>query len=96
MRRELEFAVDTARAAGRITLRYFQTGVDVDTKADHSPVTIAAREAELEIRTRLQRAFPEIIDFYLPPEACSYRMAVVRIRKAYAGHAKRIMMGAWS
>ncbi len=59
MRRELEFAVDTARAAGRITLRYFQTGVDVDTKADHSPVTIADREAELEIRTRLQRAFPD-------------------------------------
>ena len=44
----------------------------------------------------LQRAFPEIIDFYLPPEACSYRMAVVRIRKAYAGHAKRVMMGVWS
>ena len=59
VREELEFAVDTARAAGRITLRYFQTGVDVDTKADHSPVTIADREAELEIRTRLQRAFPD-------------------------------------
>ena len=44
----------------------------------------------------LQRAFPEIIDFYLPPEACSYRMAVVRIKKAYAGHARRVMMGVWS
>src|SRR5574337_2027436 len=44
----------------------------------------------------LQRALPEIIDFYLPPEACSYRMAVVRIRKAYAGHARRVMMGVWS
>ncbi len=44
----------------------------------------------------LQRAFPEIIDFYLPPEACSYRMAVVRIRKAYAGHARCVMMGVWS
>ena len=44
----------------------------------------------------LQRAFPEIIDFYLPPEACSYRMAVVRIRKAYTGHARRVMMGVWS
>ncbi|HRN76572.1 4-hydroxy-3-polyprenylbenzoate decarboxylase [Ottowia sp.] len=44
----------------------------------------------------LQRAFPEIVDFYLPPEACSYRMAVVRIRKAYAGHARRVMMGVWS
>ena len=44
----------------------------------------------------LQRAFPEIIDFYLPPEACSYRLAVVRIKKAYAGHARRVMMGVWS
>ena len=44
----------------------------------------------------LQRAFPEIIDFYLPPEACSYRMAVVSINKAYAGHARRVMMGVWS
>ncbi|MDO5693650.1 MAG: 4-hydroxy-3-polyprenylbenzoate decarboxylase [Pseudomonadota bacterium] len=44
----------------------------------------------------LRRAFPEIVDFYLPPEACSYRMAVVRIRKAYAGHARRVMMGVWS
>ena len=41
----------------------------------------------------LQRAFPEIVDFYLPPEACSYRMAVVSIKKAYAGHARRVMMG---
>jgi 4-hydroxy-3-polyprenylbenzoate decarboxylase len=44
----------------------------------------------------LQRQFPEITDFYLPPEACSYRMAVVAIRKAYAGHARRVMMGVWS
>ena len=44
----------------------------------------------------LQRQFPEITDFHLPPEACSYRMAVVRIRKSYAGHARRVMMGVWS
>lgn len=44
----------------------------------------------------LQRQFPEIVDFHLPPEACSYRMAVVSIRKAYAGHARRVMMGVWS
>ena len=44
----------------------------------------------------LQKAFPEIVDFYLPPEACSYRVAVVSIRKQYAGHARRIMMGVWS
>ncbi len=44
----------------------------------------------------LQKQFPEIVDFYLPPEGCSYRMAVVSMRKAYAGHAKRVMMGVWS
>ncbi|MFZ1388851.1 MAG: 4-hydroxy-3-polyprenylbenzoate decarboxylase [Thiolinea sp.] len=44
----------------------------------------------------LQKQFPEIIDFYLPPEGCSYRMAVVSIKKQYAGHAKRVMMGVWS
>ncbi|MFO0388690.1 MAG: UbiD family decarboxylase [Alphaproteobacteria bacterium] len=44
----------------------------------------------------LQQQFPEIVDFYLPPEGCSYRIAVVSIKKAYPGHAKRIMMGIWS
>jgi len=44
----------------------------------------------------LQKQFPEIIDFYLPPEGCSYRMAVVTIRKEYPGHAKRVMLGVWS
>lgn len=44
----------------------------------------------------LRRIFPEIVDFYLPPEACSYRIAVVSIRKQYPGHARRIMMGVWS
>ena len=44
----------------------------------------------------LQKQFPEIVDFYLPPEGCSYRMAVVSIRKAYPGHAKRVMFGIWS
>ena len=44
----------------------------------------------------LQKQFPEITDFYLPPEGCSYRLAVVSIRKAYAGHAKRVMFGLWS
>lgn len=44
----------------------------------------------------LQKQFPEIIDFYLPPEGCSYRLAVVSIRKQYAGHAKRVMLGVWS
>ena len=44
----------------------------------------------------LQQQFPEIVDFYLPPEGCSYRMAIVSICKRYPGHAKRVMMGVWS
>jgi 4-hydroxy-3-polyprenylbenzoate decarboxylase len=44
----------------------------------------------------LQKQFPEIADFYLPPEGCSYRMAIVSIRKGYPGHAKRLMFGIWS
>ncbi|MFS2318673.1 UbiD family decarboxylase [Maricaulis sp. D1M11] len=44
----------------------------------------------------LQQQFPEILDFWLPPEGCSYRIAVISMKKAYAGHAKRVMMGAWS
>lgn len=44
----------------------------------------------------LQKVFPEIVDFHLPPEACSYRIAVVSIRKQYAGHARHVMMGVWS
>ncbi len=44
----------------------------------------------------LQKQFPEIADFYLPPEGCSYRLAVVSIKKQYPGHAKRVMMGVWS
>ncbi|HNU11400.1 MAG TPA: UbiD family decarboxylase, partial [Rubrivivax sp.] len=44
----------------------------------------------------LQKQFPEIVDFHLPPEGCSYRLAVVSIRKAYPGHAKRVMFGIWS
>ncbi len=44
----------------------------------------------------LQKQFPEISDFYLPPEGCSYRMAVVSMKKQYPGHAKRVMLGVWS
>ena len=44
----------------------------------------------------LQKQFPEIVDFYLPPEGCSYRLAVVTMRKEYPGHAKRVMLGVWS
>jgi len=44
----------------------------------------------------IQKQYPEIVDFYLPPEGCSYRMAIVSIRKQYPGHAKRVMLGVWS
>ena len=44
----------------------------------------------------LQKQFPEIVDFYLPSEGCSYRMAVISMKKQYAGHAKRVMLGTWS
>ena len=44
----------------------------------------------------LQKQFPEIVDFYLPPEGCSYRMAVISMKKQYSGHAKRVMLGTWS
>ena len=44
----------------------------------------------------LQKQFTEIVDFYLPPEGCSYRMAVVSMKKQYPGHAKRVMLGVWS
>ncbi len=44
----------------------------------------------------LKKQFPEIVDFYLPPEGCSYRLAVVTMKKQYPGHAKRVMMGVWS
>ena len=44
----------------------------------------------------LQKQFPEITDFYLPPEGCSYRLAVVSMKKQYPGHSRRVMMGVWS
>jgi 4-hydroxy-3-polyprenylbenzoate decarboxylase len=44
----------------------------------------------------LQKQFPEIVDFYLPPEGCSYRLAIISIKKSYPGHAKRLMFGLWS
>ena len=44
----------------------------------------------------LQKQFPEIVDFYLPPEGCSYRLAIVTMKKQYPGHAKRVMLGVWS
>lgn len=59
LHRYLDFATDTARQAGRLTLRYFQTGVRPEHKADDSPVTVADREAEQLIRARIEQAFPD-------------------------------------
>jgi len=62
---------------------------------EDEPSVLAAALNEMFIPL-LQEQFPEIVDFYLPPEGCSYRVAVVSIRKAYLGHARRIMFGIWS
>lgn len=59
------------------------------------PSVLAASLNEMFL-PMLRRSFPEIVDFYLPPEACSYRVAVVSIRKAYPGHARQIMQAVWS
>ncbi|MDG5977650.1 3-octaprenyl-4hydroxybenzoate decarboxylase [Hydrogenophaga taeniospiralis CCUG 15921] len=88
-----EFPVFTVE---RITMRrdaiYHSTYTG---KPPDEPAMLALAMNELFIPL-LQRQFPEITDFHLPSEACSYRMAVVQIRKAYAGHARRVMMGVWS
>ncbi len=65
-------------------------------RAPHDePSILAMAMGELFVPI-LRRIFPEIVDFHLPPEACSYRIAVVSIRKQYPGHARRVMMGIWS
>ncbi len=88
-----EFPVFTVE---RITLRrdaiYHSTYTG---KPPDEPAVLGLAMNELFIPL-LQRQFPEITDFHLPPEACSYRLAVVQIRKAYPGHARRVMMGVWS
>jgi 4-hydroxy-3-polyprenylbenzoate decarboxylase len=62
---------------------------------EDEPSVLAAALNELFIPL-LQEQFPEVVDFYLPPAACSYRVAIVSIRKQYPGHARRIMFGIWS
>ena len=64
-------------------------------KPPDEPAMLALALNELFVPL-LQRQYPEITDFYLPPEGCSYRMAVVQIRKSYPGHARRVMFGIWS
>ena len=80
----------------RITLRrepiYHSTYTG---KPPDEPAMLALALNELFVPL-LQRQYPEITDFYLPPEGCSYRMAVVSIKKSYPGHARRVMFGIWS
>jgi 4-hydroxy-3-polyprenylbenzoate decarboxylase len=90
---QAEFPVLTV---GRITMRrdaiYHSTYTG---KPPDEPAILGVALNEVFIPL-LQKQFPEITDFYLPPEGCSYRMAVVQMKKAYAGHAKRVMFGVWS
>ncbi|GAB3750270.1 UbiD family decarboxylase [Lysobacter olei] len=65
-------------------------------RAPHDEPSVMAMALNDVFVPILRKVFPEIGDFYLPPEACSYRIAVVSIRKQYPGHARRIMMGIWS
>ncbi|MBS0486024.1 MAG: UbiD family decarboxylase, partial [Proteobacteria bacterium] len=65
-------------------------------RAPHDEPSVLAMALNEVFVPILQKVFPEIVDFHLPPEACSYRIAVVSIRKQYAGHARRMMMGVWS
>jgi 4-hydroxy-3-polyprenylbenzoate decarboxylase len=64
-------------------------------KPPDEPAVLGAALNELFVPL-LQKQFPEIADFYLPPEGCSYRLAVVSMKKQYPGHAKRVMFGVWS
>ncbi|MDG6348653.1 UbiD family decarboxylase [Luteimonas sp. 8-5] len=65
-------------------------------RAPHDEPSVLASALNDVFVPILRKVFPEIVDFHLPPEACSYRIAVVSIRKQYAGHARRMMMGVWS
>jgi 4-hydroxy-3-polyprenylbenzoate decarboxylase len=65
-------------------------------RAPHDEPSVLASALNDVFVPILRKLFPEIVDFYLPPEACSYRVAVVSIRKQYPGHARRVMMGIWS
>ena len=65
-------------------------------RAPHDEPSVLAMALNDVFVPILRKVFPEILDFYLPPEACSYRVAVVSIRKQYPGHARRVMMGVWS
>jgi len=84
------FTVDTITHRDKPIYHSTYTGRPPD---EPSVLGLALNEVFIPI---LQRQFPEIVDFYLPPEGCSYRIAVITMRKEYPGHAKRVMLGAWS
>ena len=90
---QAEFPVFTVeRITQRVDPIYHSTYTG---KPPDEPAMLALALNELFVPL-LQRQYPEITDFYLPPEGCSYRMAVVSIKKAYPGHARRVMFGIWS
>ncbi len=84
------FTVDTITHRENPIYHSTYTGRPPD---EPSVLGVALNEVFIPI---LQKQFPEIVDFYLPPEGCSYRIAVITMRKEYPGHAKRVMLGAWS
>jgi 4-hydroxy-3-polyprenylbenzoate decarboxylase len=91
---QAEFPVFTVkRISRRDNARYLTTYLGKPGEDEPSVMASALNEMFIPL---LQEQFPEIRDFYLPPEACSYRVAVVSIRKQYPGHARRVMFGIWS
>ncbi len=89
-----EFPVFTVeRISHRANPYYLTTYMGKPGEDEPSVMASALNEVFIPL---LQEQFPEIVDFYLPPEACSYRVAIVSIKKHYPGHARRIMFGIWS
>ena len=91
---QADFPVFTVeRISQRTTPIYLTTYMGKPGEDEPSIMASALNEMFIPL---LQEQFPEVVDFYLPPEACSYRVAIVSIRKQYPGHARRIMFGIWS
>jgi len=84
------FTVETITTRNNPIYHSTYTGKPIDEPA---VLGVALNEVFVPL---LQKQFPEIVDFYLPPEGCSYRMAIVSMQKRYPGHAKRVMFGIWS
>lgn len=91
---QARFPVMTVRRMSHRSAPLYQT--TYMGRSPHDEPSVLAMALNEVFVPLLQQQFPEIVDFYLPPEACSYRIAVVSLRKRYPGHARRIMMGVWS